>query len=463
MSDSQAPFATLGNAIGFITKLTGSVTIQSIDGQERVVKIGDAVFFGETVVTGSNSSVTIAFVDGTEVVIGGDSVVEITDEIYNTGDNEDLVADSSTDVDALQDAILAGDDPTLVQEAPAAGETLGEQQRVDVDIDRNDNTALPTFGNDSSSALPKYGYDTSGNGGGQANQNQYSAPSSSARTVIDVGGSSAVNQAPIAEAKTDAVTEDASITGIITASDVDQVDANLKFTTTSTVAGLTLNSNGVYTFDASSYDNLKEGEELVLEIPVTVTDDNGATDTTTLTITVTGTNDAPIAEAKTDAVTEDASITGTINATDVDLPVGASLTFSTTSTAAGLTLNADGSYSFDASAYDYLKDGEELVLEIPVTVTDDRGATDTTTLTITINGTDDKAVITGDDSGSVKEDTTAQATGTLSVSDTDAGEATFVAQTDSAGTYGTFSVDAAGKWTYNLTANDSAAVQSLGD
>uniref|UniRef100_UPI001CA4A467 retention module-containing protein n=1 Tax=Marinomonas lutimaris TaxID=2846746 RepID=UPI001CA4A467 len=183
MSDSQPPFATLGNAIGFITKLTGSVTIQSIDGQERVVKIGDPIFFGETVVTGKNSSVTIAFVDGTEVVIGGDSAVEMTDEIYNTGDNADLVADSSTDVDALQDAILAGDDPTLIQEAPAAGELTGEQQRVDVDIDRNDNTALPTFGNDTFNALPTFGNDTNNGNGGQTTQPQNPTPSTSDRTT----------------------------------------------------------------------------------------------------------------------------------------------------------------------------------------------------------------------------------------------------------------------------------------
>ncbi|WP_154185972.1 VCBS domain-containing protein [Vibrio vulnificus] len=53
-----------------------------------------------------------------------------------------------------------------------------------------------------------------------------------------------------------------------------------------------------------------------------------------------------------------------ISAEDVDLPAGASLTFSTTSTAAGLTLNADGSYSFDASSYDSLKAGEEQVITI---------------------------------------------------------------------------------------------------
>ena len=166
MSDSQVPFATLGNAIGFISKLSGSVTIQSIDGQERVVKIGDPIFFGETVVTGANSSVTIAFIDGTEVVIGGDSVVEITDEIYNSGDNQDLVADSSTDIDALQNAILAGDDPTLVQDAPAAGETQGEQQRVDVDVQRTGALGGISGGNDTdySSSLPGFGYDTNGQG-----------------------------------------------------------------------------------------------------------------------------------------------------------------------------------------------------------------------------------------------------------------------------------------------------------
>ncbi|WP_157807964.1 retention module-containing protein, partial [Marinomonas sp. ef1] len=249
MSDSQAPFATLGNAIGFITKLTGSVTIQSIDGHERVVKIGDAVFFGETVVTGSNSSVTIAFVDGTEVVIGGDSVVEITDEIYNTGDNEDLVADSSTDVDALQDAILAGDDPTLVQEAPAAGETLGEQQRVDVDIDRNDNTALPTFGNDSSSALPKYGYDTSGNGGGSATQTQDTTPTTSNRTIPVTGNVPAI--AGIVTVSS--ITED----GV-----VNKAEANGTITVTGTATG----------------GDISQGDQVVLVI-------NGVTYTTTVSST----------------------------------------------------------------------------------------------------------------------------------------------------------------------------------
>ncbi|KZM37783.1 hypothetical protein OA92_23890, partial [Marinomonas sp. SBI22] len=135
-------------------------------------------------------------------------------------------------------------------------------------------------------------------------------------------------------------------------------DASLVFSTSEETAGLTLNANGTYEFDASSYDSLEDGEELVLEIPVTVTDDQGDTDTTTLTITVTGTNDAPVAEAATGAVAEDATITGTISASDVDLADDASLVFSTSEETAGLTLNANGTYEFDASSYDSLEDGE---------------------------------------------------------------------------------------------------------
>ncbi|MBF4247857.1 hypothetical protein EA004_23200, partial [Vibrio anguillarum] len=72
-------------------------------------------------------------------------------------------------------------------------------------------------------------------------------------------------------------------------------------------------------------------------------------------------------------------------------------------------------------------------------------------VTITINGANDGAKITGDDSGSVTEDAADNtATGTLLASDVDNTDNVFQAQTDAAGQYGTFSVDANGKWTYVL-------------
>ncbi|WP_036181731.1 VCBS domain-containing protein [Marinomonas sp. MED121] len=260
------------------------------------------------------------------------------------------------------------------------------------------------------------------------------------------------NDAPVAEAATGAVAEDASITGTISASDVDLADdASLVFSTESTVEGLTLNADGSYSFDASSYDSLEAGETQVITIPVTVTDDQNATDTTTLTITVTGTNDAPVAEAATGAVAEDASITGTISASDVDLADDASLVFSTESTVEGLTLNADGSYSFDASSYDSLEAGETQVITIPVTVTDDQNATDTTTLTITVTGTNDAPVAEAA-TGAVAED--ASITGTISASDVDlADDASLVFSTES--TVEGLTLNADGSYSFDASSYDS--------
>mgnify|MGYP003345816896 CR=1 FL=1 len=63
-------------------------------------------------------------------------------------------------------------------------------------------------------------------------------------------------------------------------------------------------------------------------------------------------------------------------------------------------------------------------------------------MTVTINGTNDAAVIGGAIVGTVVEDTTLSVSGALTVSDVDTGEASFQAQTGagSAGGYGTFTV-----------------------
>ncbi|ODB99808.1 hypothetical protein A3197_12980 [Candidatus Thiodiazotropha endoloripes] len=198
------------------------------------------------------------------------------------------------------------------------------------------------------------------------------------------------NDAPVAEAQQTAVEEGAFVKGQLKAGDIDLAEgAALNFSTLSEVDGLTLNEDGSYSFDASSYQSLGAGEVETLEVPVLVTDDQGSTAETTLTITVTGTNDNPVAEAHEVSAEEGGLLTGQLQASDVDLAEGASLSFSTESEIEGLTLNEDGSYSFDASSYQSLGAGETETIEVPVTVTDDQGATDDTTLTITVTGTND--------------------------------------------------------------------------
>ena len=76
----------------------------------------------------------------------------------------------------------------------------------------------------------------------------------------------------------------------------------------------------------------------------------------------------------------------------------------------------------------------------------------TQVITVTITGTNDAAVITGTTTASLTETNAAQsAGGNLDATDVDS-SATFVAQTDVAGSngYGKFSIDAAGAWTYTM-------------
>ena len=90
-------------------------------------------------------------------------------------------------------------------------------------------------------------------------------------------------------------------------------------------------------------------------------------------------------------------------------------------------------------------------------------------VTITINGTNDAAVFSGTTTGSVIEaggvtaPGTPTATGTLTDTDVDNAPNTFrrlAAPTASDAGYGTFTMTAAGVWTYTLN-NNNCAVQAL--
>ena len=72
-------------------------------------------------------------------------------------------------------------------------------------------------------------------------------------------------------------------------------------------------------------------------------------------------------------------------------------------------------------------------------------------VTVTVTGANDAAAIGGDLAGAVAEDAAETAAqGRLTVSDPDADQDTFAAQSEVAGTYGTFSLGEDGSWTYRL-------------
>ena len=99
------------------------------------------------------------------------------------------------------------------------------------------------------------------------------------------------NDNPIAKIATQSVNEDESITGKMVASDADNDTLTYSIKDgTSTPEGLTFNSDGSYTFDASSYDALDKGANHIIVVPIIVDDSNGGVTETTLSIDISGVN-----------------------------------------------------------------------------------------------------------------------------------------------------------------------------
>ena len=106
-----------------------------------------------------------------------------------------------------------------------------------------------------------------------------------------------------------------------------------------------------------------------------------------------------------------------------------------------------------------LGEGETATEEVTVTTADG----ETQIITVTVVGVDDAPVIgTGDgvDTATLASDSSDTVTGTLTIADPDKNQSVFIPQTDTAGTYGTFSITTEGVWTYTLAPTASIAAVS---
>lgn len=188
-----------------------------------------------------------------------------------------------------------------------------------------------------------------------------------------------------------------------------------------------------------------------------------------ITITIAGTNDdAVIGGDVSGDVVEDTPTDGTplvasgsLTIDDVDTGEN-SFTAATVSGVYGdlvIDGNGDWSYQADNDQTEIQELAEGATLTDTFTVSSVDGTTQDVTITIT--GANDGAVIGGDVTGSVTEDDAETLTtgGVLTVSDTDAGEAAFVAG-DIAGTFGTLTVADDGTWSYSAD-NSQEAIQAL--
>jgi VCBS repeat-containing protein len=249
------------------------------------------------------------------------------------------------------------------------------------------------------------------------------------------------------------------------------------------------------TFGAAddNFDFLAANETLTVVYNVTVTDSNGVSVTQPLMITVTGTNDAPGLAADASGphtVAENLNATRTLTFTDADLndhhTVSTSVTSATWSGGATLpsglaaalpgalsttTTDSTGSgsgsiavtFSAADSAFDFLAAGQTLTVTYNITVTDNNGVSSTQSVTIIVTGTNDGAVIGDPAVHDVTEDANAgnlTASGTLSISDADQGQASFqTGVTGAQDNLGSLTLQANGSYIYTVA---NSAVQYLG-
>ena len=244
--------------------------------------------------------------------------------------------------------------------------------------------------------------------------------------------------------------ENTVISGALSATDIDGDDLTYgPGATAPTNGAVEVQSDG--SFDYTPNPNFSGTDSFT----IAVEDGQGGSAEVSVMVTIGDVNQAPTAPDVSVVGSEDTVISGVVAATDVD---GDMLSYS-----AGGTSPTNGAVSIDpaSGAFDYTPDPDFAGTDsFTVLIEDGEGGSTEATVTVTVNPDADAATIGGDLTGTAVEDAAAPTTGVATVVDADAGEAVFQAQSNVAGDFGTFSIDADGDWTYTLD-NSNATVQSL--
>ncbi len=288
-----------------------------------------------------------------------------------------------------------------------------------------------------------------------------------------------------------------------------------------TYGSLTLNDDGSYQYvvdnnNAAVQALRSSGNTLTELFTYTVSDTAGASDLAQLSITIQGANDTPLANPDTATAVEAGGLNngtpgtnpnGNVLSNDSDVDSGdlhtvtrltnsasvsGTLGVALSGTYGSLTLNADGSYSYaldnsNSTVQGLRNSGNSLTETFTYTMQDSAGATSSTTLTITIRGTNDNPQAINDTGtaveagGSNNATPGSNATGNVLHNDTDVDNAAYGesktvstirtgSETGSGtagsignpltGTYGSLTLNADGSYSY-VVDNNNATVQAL--
>ncbi len=168
------------------------------------------------------------------------------------------------------------------------------------------------------------------------------------------------------------------------------------------------NADGSFSFDPSGdFQDLALGESRDVTFTYEVEDADGDTAQATVTITVTGSNDGPVAIIDTATTDENVSITVDVLANDTDVDISDTHTLDAVSVPAnsGTATVVGNQVQWNPGAdFDFLAVGESTVVTVSYDMSDNNGATASSTLDITVTGSNDAPVISGGDTvGAVAE------------------------------------------------------------
>lgn len=267
---------------------------------------------------------------------------------------------------------------------------------------------------------------------------------------------------------TNSIAEDsgATVSGNVLSNDSDS-DSPLTVTNVAAINNsgafgtLTIDSTGAYSYTLDNSNTLVNGLNTGSILTETYTyNANGLS--STLSITITGADDAASVTADVAVITEDVtpSVSGNILTNDSDpdtsLSVDNAAALNGSGTYGSLSIGVAGAYTYTLDNSNSIVNGlntGSILIETYNYVANGLSST----LTITISGTDDPASLTAD-VAVITEDVTPSISGNILTNDSDPDTSLSVdnaAALNGSGTYGSLSIGVAGAYTYTLDNNNS--------
>jgi VCBS repeat-containing protein len=265
---------------------------------------------------------------------------------------------------------------------------------------------------------------------------------------------------------------DADLPGdTLTVNAVNGLPANVGVATATATGTVTVNADGSYSY-------VHDGSETFTDsFTYTLSDGVNTSNVATVTITINPVNDnAPVAVNDTGATDENTVLNVAapgVLANDSDMDTGDTFTVTAydavSTNGAGVTVNADGSYTYDptgSATLQALAAGDSLDDTFTYTIADSQLTTAMATVTITVSGVND-APVAVDDAATTDEDTLLNiaAPGVLANdSDADTTDTFSVTSYDAASAKGAIvTVNADGSGTYDPTGSAVLQALALGD